>query len=247
MKHTLIRILALVALAAALAGCKEGKKRSLLPNVSGKAGEVVVVIEREQWEGALGVALREALASDTPYLAQREPLFNLSNVPPGNFTNLFKMHRNLLLVNIDPQNVTSGIQYKNNVWAQPQAVAQINAVSAEEALALFQESVAVVPEFFEQAERERNIANAKLYEELALREPVEKVTGGMELEFFDPEPVEYKCYCTRDRVEAALISLGREELGQIVDEGKDIQISCQFCDTEYKFTPADVAALLANA
>ena len=82
---------------------------------------------------------------------------------------------------------------------------------------------------------------------LGLRELLEKVTGGMELEFFDPEPVEYKCYCTRDRVEAALISLGREELGQIVDEGKDIQISCQFCDTEYKFTPADVAALLANA
>ena len=82
---------------------------------------------------------------------------------------------------------------------------------------------------------------------LSLQELLTKVTGGMDLEFFDPEPVEYKCYCTRDRVEAALISLGREELGQIVDEGKEIQISCQFCDTEYKFTPAEVAALLANA
>jgi molecular chaperone Hsp33 len=81
---------------------------------------------------------------------------------------------------------------------------------------------------------------------LSLRELLEKVTGGMELEFFDPEPVEYRCYCTRDRVEAALISLGREELRQIVDEGKEIQISCQFCDTEYKFTPEDVSALLQN-
>ena len=81
---------------------------------------------------------------------------------------------------------------------------------------------------------------------LSLRELLQKVTGGMELEFFDPEPVEYRCYCTRDRVEAALISLGREELRQIVDEGKEIQISCQFCDTEYKFTPEDVSALLQN-
>ena len=82
---------------------------------------------------------------------------------------------------------------------------------------------------------------------LSLQELLTKVTGGMDLEFFDPEPVAYKCYCTRNRVEAALISLGREELGQIVDEGKEIQVSCQFCDTEYKFTPAEVAALLANA
>ncbi len=188
MKPTLIRILALMALAATLAGCKEGNKRSLLPNVSGKAGEVLVVIEREQWEGSLGVALREALASDTPYLAQREPLFNLSNVPPGSFNNMFKMHRNLLLVNIDPQNVTSGVVYKNNVWAQPQAVVQVNAVSAEEALELFQEASAVVPEFFEQAERDRNIANAKLYEERQLQEPVEKITGGI-LHF----PTGYRC------------------------------------------------------
>ena len=188
MKHIFIRILALMALAATLAGCKEGNKRSLLPNVSGKAGEVLVVIEREQWEGGLGVALREALASDTPYLAQREPLFNLTNVPPGSFNNMFKMHRNLLLVNIDPQNVTSGVVYKNNVWAQPQAVVQLNAVSAEEALELFQEASAVVPEFFEQAERDRIIANAKLYEESQLREPVEKITGGI-LHF----PSGYRC------------------------------------------------------
>ena len=151
----------------------------MLPNVSGKAGEVLVAIEREQWEGNLGVAIRETLASDTPYLAQREPLFALSNVPPGSFNSMFKMHRNLLLVNIDPQGVNSGIVYKNNVWAQPQAVVQINAPDADTALTLFREAGPTVAEFFEQAERDRIIANAKLYEERALQAPVEKVTGGI--------------------------------------------------------------------
>ena len=179
MKLRTTRILLLLALGLVLSACRGGNKKTLLPNVSGKAGEVLVVIEREQWEGNLGVAIREALASDTPYLAQREPLFALSNVPPGSFNNMFKMHRNLLLVNINPQNASSGIVYKNNVWAQPQSVVQLNAADAEEALRLFGEGAVTTAEFFEQAERDRNIANAKLYEERALREPVKKVTGGI--------------------------------------------------------------------
>lgn len=188
MKFSKILLLSLMFFAAVVSGCKSGGKRTLLPNVSGKAGEVLVVIERDQWEGNLGVSIRETLSGDTPYLAQREPLFNLSNVPSGSFNNMFKMHRNLLLVNINPQNQTNGVVYKNNVWAQPQAVVQLNAADEEEALSLFQEAGPVVAEFFEQCERDRNIANAKLYEERALQPPVEKVTGGI-LHF----PSGYRC------------------------------------------------------
>ena len=81
---------------------------------------------------------------------------------------------------------------------------------------------------------------------LSLREMLCKVTGGMELEFFEPTAVSYRCYCTRDRVEATLVSLGREELTKIAEEGKDVQVECQFCDTEYKFSPGDVRDLLAR-
>ena len=178
----------LLACLLVFTGCKNKTKRPLLPNVSGKAGEVLVVIERAQWEAELGVSIRESLAMDTPYLAQREPLFSLSNVTPGNFGNMFKMHRNLLLVNINPQNATNGVVYKNNVWAQPQAVVQINAADDAQALSLFKEASVNVAEFFEQSERDRIIANAKLYEERALQAPVEKVTGGI-LHF----PSGYRC------------------------------------------------------
>ena len=188
MKYRIFQIMAVLACLLALSGCKDKNKRNLMPNVSGKAGEVLVVIEREHWEGNLGVAIREVLASDTPYLAQREPLFSLSNVPPGSFNNMFKMHRNLLLVNINPQNVSNGVISPNNQWARPQAVVQLSAADAEEALSLFSESGGTIAEFFEQSERDRIIANAKLYEERALREPVEKVTGGI-LHF----PSGYRC------------------------------------------------------
>ena len=174
-----MKFLAIAAAVIALAGCKNKSGHSLLPNVSGKAGEVVVVIERENWEGNLGVSIREVLADDTPYLAQREPLFNLTNVPPGSFNNMFKMHRNLLLVNINPQNAQNGIVYRSNQWARPQAIAQINAATEEEAVELFKQASPIISEYFEQAERDRIIENSKLYEETKLQEPMNDLTGGI--------------------------------------------------------------------
>lgn len=79
---------------------------------------------------------------------------------------------------------------------------------------------------------------------LSLQEMLTKVTGGMELEFFEPTEVEYRCYCTRERVEAALISLGKEELAEIAASDEDVKMECQFCDTKYLFTPAEVREIL---
>ena len=71
-----------------------------------------------------------------------------------------------------------------------------------------------------------------------------EVMGELGAVFMETTEVSYKCYCTRQRVEAALISLGREELTQIADEGKDFPVECQFCDHVYRFTPQDVRDLL---
>ena len=71
-----------------------------------------------------------------------------------------------------------------------------------------------------------------------------QVCGSLGIVFLETAEVGYKCYCSRDRVESALISLGREELTQIMTEGKPFPVECQFCDTVYTFTPEDVADLL---
>ena len=71
-----------------------------------------------------------------------------------------------------------------------------------------------------------------------------EVCGDLGVLFFENEPVCYKCYCDRHRVEAALISIGREELAEIMAEGKPFPVECQFCDTVYRFTPEDIADLL---
>ena len=73
-----------------------------------------------------------------------------------------------------------------------------------------------------------------------------EVCGDLGVLFFENEPVAYKCYCSRERVEAALISLGRKELEEIAAEGKTFPVECQFCDTVYEFTPEDIAEILKN-
>ena len=70
------------------------------------------------------------------------------------------------------------------------------------------------------------------------------VCGDLGIVFLETTPVSYKCYCTRDRVEAALISLGKEELRQIMEEGKDFNVECQFCDDVYTFTPDEIGQLI---
>ena len=71
-----------------------------------------------------------------------------------------------------------------------------------------------------------------------------QVCGSLGVVFLETAQVSYKCYCTRERVERALISLGRAELEDIQREGKNFPVSCQFCDSVYEFTPEDVGELL---
>ena len=71
-----------------------------------------------------------------------------------------------------------------------------------------------------------------------------QVCGDLGVVFMETTPVEYRCYCSRDRVTAALISLGKKELEEIAAEGKDFPVECQFCDTVYSFTPEDIQEIL---
>lgn len=71
-----------------------------------------------------------------------------------------------------------------------------------------------------------------------------QVCGDLGVVFLDTIQIGYKCYCSRNRVEKALISMGRKELTEIMEEGKDFPVECQFCDTVYHFTPEDVKELL---
>ena len=73
-----------------------------------------------------------------------------------------------------------------------------------------------------------------------------QVCGDLGVVFMETTEVSYKCYCSRERVTGALLSLGKKELTEIMEEGKPFPVECQFCDTVYKFTPEDIQTLLSN-
>jgi len=73
-----------------------------------------------------------------------------------------------------------------------------------------------------------------------------QVADDLGVVFLETQEVSYKCYCSRSRVESALISLGKDELKQIAQEGNAFPVECQFCDEVYRFMPEDIMELLKN-
>ena len=175
LKYLAVAFAALIALTS----CSEEKKRqALLPNISGKAGEIIVVIDKGDWEGTVGNALRDSLAKETPFLPQREPLFGLVNVPQNAFSHMFQIHRNIIVVNIENTVTEPGVVIRKDVWATPQTVIYINAADKESAVKLIEENSSLIAVTVEQAERDRIIRNIKKYEELKLSPVVTEMVGG---------------------------------------------------------------------
>lgn len=173
-----LRISILLAGILAICSCKGGSGKALLPNVSGKAGEVLVVIEKADWEGAVGGILRDSLAADCPYLPQKEPLYTLINITPGNFAQMFQIHRNLILMNISAGVNVPGVVYRYDKWSHPQIVITVNAPTAEAAVELLSQNMHTIIGAIEQAEINRVVNNTRNYQEAKLAREVKQWCGG---------------------------------------------------------------------
>lgn len=66
------------------------------------------------------------------------------------------------------------------------------------------------------------------------------------LRLFDPQPVEFKCSCSRERTLAALASIGEGEIRSILDEQGSVTMDCEFCNQRYVFSPDDLQDLLST-
>jgi len=71
-----------------------------------------------------------------------------------------------------------------------------------------------------------------------------QVLGDMDLEITDTIPTAYNCNCSRERVTKAIISIGKKEITDMINEGKDIEVNCHFCNKNYVFTPEDLKELI---
>ena len=134
-------------------------------NITGKAGELVIVISKESWEGPTGKLIRETLAQSHVGLPQDEPIFNVIDVPHAAFKSIFKSTRNIIQTSISSNIKNEGISFIDDVWAYPQATVQIKAKTDEKFEELFVENRDKILSYFIAAEKERLTMNYKKFYE----------------------------------------------------------------------------------
>lgn len=81
---------------------------------------------------------------------------------------------------------------------------------------------------------------------MTIAEIAEAAMKGLEINKLDEGEISYKCNCSKERVESALISTGREALQDMINSGETTKVECHFCDKIYNFSPDDIQKLLEN-
>ena len=175
-----LKVIYIMAVAvAALASCKHsGEKETILPAISGKAGEVAVVCSRSDWEAEPGNAIRDIMAQECPFLPQVEPMYTLFNVPTQSFSKIFEVHRNIIWLNIGENYQEPRMILNNDVWASPQTVVRFEAPDADAVAGLIRANADTLLAIFEQAERNRIINSSREFEDLSIRRQVVQFAGG---------------------------------------------------------------------
>ena len=78
-------------------------------------------------------------------------------------------------------------------------------------------------------------------------EMLREVLEGLDVEFTDTLPARFSCNCSKKRIEKAIISIGKKEIRSMIEEGKDIEVKCHFCNTAYSYSVDELKELLKKA
>ena len=172
---TMKRLTILAALATMIfAGCNNVREK-VLPQVSGKAGEVVIVIEDQVWKSTTDTIIN-ILKADVPGLPQEEPMFDVVRIPNSAFTEIFQRHRNIISCRIASDS-TASTKVAYDLWATPQTVIQIVAPSAQALEQLFSDNRDKIVGLLLKAEQDRIIKNYSTFPERQVMDKLAKATG----------------------------------------------------------------------
>lgn len=177
MKKRSIQTMVLVLSLLVLGSCNHKTQTSMMRNVTGKAGELVIVIAPAVWDAAPGEALRKTLAQPQVALPQDEPLFNVIHIPFEGYADIFKTSRNIMEVTVGASVKEPEIKFKRDVYAYTQALITVKAKNNKELLELINSKADKIAGFFLTAERERLSMNYKRYNDKEVREAVQKKFG----------------------------------------------------------------------
>ncbi|MDR3235639.1 MAG: DUF4837 family protein [Prevotellaceae bacterium] len=167
-----IGILAAVCLAA----CSGGNQ--LLPEATGRDGEMITVIDNRLWhDTTLRRMLHDVAASGYPALPQHEPLFDVIEIKGSLLTHLLRTHRNMLILQV-ADSMQSGVSLLHNKWATAQSVVLVRAHSAAAMTDLLLRQREQIAGAAAQADRRHAVAALKRHGNTALRDTLNRLFGG---------------------------------------------------------------------
>lgn len=144
-----------LALFLSLSACNLSDEE-ILPGITGKAGELVIVIKDKYWEATTGDHIIELVAANVMGLPQAEHLFDPVQVDPSNFTSIFKTHRNIFFIDIDPEKAEA-LEVRKDAWATPQIVVNLTAADTARARQILEAKGQKIVQHFLDKEKQRNI------------------------------------------------------------------------------------------
>ena len=125
---------------------------------SGRAYELLVVVDHGVWDRAAGRALHDVLDSDMPGLPQSEPSFRIMYTSPKDYDSTLKLIRNIIIVDIKDIYTKASFKYAKDVYANPQMILTIQAPNEEEFQKFVEENKQTIVDFFTRAEMNRQIS-----------------------------------------------------------------------------------------
>ena len=152
---------------------KEKSQKALMPPITGRAGEVTLVMPNELYEGSIGDSLFAVLCQEEKALPQSgmdgaEPMFDLAQIPPSAFGNVLRSNRNIIIVTIDAELEKPVIRIERDYWAKNQLLIRLGAPTKESLAQLIYDKDDFIVETIRQAEIDREIYLGKLYENTEL-------------------------------------------------------------------------------
>jgi hypothetical protein len=156
-------IILVVTVITTFTSCKESGHRSKLPRSIGNTSEVLIVVQdKQQWDGPIGDVFREVLEATQYGLPQKETLFKLAHVSKNNFSELFQKHHSIIIVDIDKNSKTVKLSKAVDKWSKPQIVYRLTAPSTDAFVKAFKSYQVEIIKSLNKVERERimNFFNA---------------------------------------------------------------------------------------
>jgi hypothetical protein len=166
----------LISLLVVPSSCDTAKQQGgaagkIMPNITGGAGEVLVVMDNFNWDNSAGDLLKDILMEEIPGLPQSEPLFDVFQITAASFEGFYQFHRSIILTTIE-SGLEPRVRFRENVWAKPQIMVQLEASNSAELKELIFENADRIQGFLVQYDRTRLMDNYKEIKDPAIQKEI---------------------------------------------------------------------------